>query len=155
MESYSRTVSPTHPFVQPSCIVYARSPRHALSSRPTILSPDSSAPSYSCRTLSLSKMSSQRPTGYLQGSVPGLLDPTQSRRLLCDTETTLLFATFDPRSATGDLLSAHDEVPPGRRDRIVIETTRGASRWRFVPPPVYAPGGVLEASWPKCLTICG
>ncbi|RPD68635.1 hypothetical protein L226DRAFT_495510 [Lentinus tigrinus ALCF2SS1-7] len=98
----------------------------------------------------------------LQGSKPGLLDPTQPARILRHPNSTLCFAAFDPLAASGH---AHPrkrtDADPARPKRIVIETTPGnrmPSRWRFVPRARRAPGtpgSEDEGVWPRLVIVCG
>ncbi|EGN99838.1 hypothetical protein SERLA73DRAFT_72622 [Serpula lacrymans var. lacrymans S7.3] len=97
----------------------------------------------------------------LQGTTPGLLDSSQSKRVLRFSNSKLHFASFDPRTAY-----AGDEIPDIRKmslkedqprpKRIVIETTpEGLSSWRFVPRALLEEGVVEEGSWPRVVNICG
>ncbi|KAG2345594.1 hypothetical protein BDR05DRAFT_116804 [Suillus weaverae] len=97
----------------------------------------------------------------IRGTKPGLLDPTQPSRLLRAPDSTLSFASFDPRTALAgedipDLrkLSIGDDLPPPKR--IVIETTpKGTSFWRFVPKARLDGGARDEGFWPRVVEICG
>lgn len=97
----------------------------------------------------------------IRGTEPGLLDPTQPSRLLRAPDSTLSFASFDPRTALAgedipDLhkLSIREDLPPPKR--IVIETTpKGRSFWRFVPKARLDGGARDEGFWPRVVEICG
>ncbi|KAG2131994.1 uncharacterized protein EDB93DRAFT_1177323 [Suillus bovinus] len=97
----------------------------------------------------------------IRGTEPGLLDPTQPSRLLRAPDSTLSFASFDPRTALSgedipDLrkLSIGEDLPPPKR--IVIETTpKGTSFWRFVPKARLDKGVRDEGFWPRVIEICG
>ncbi|KAG1862566.1 hypothetical protein DFJ58DRAFT_725404 [Suillus subalutaceus] len=97
----------------------------------------------------------------IRGTQPGLLDPTQSSRLLRAPDSRLSFASFDPRTALAgedipDLhkLSIGEDLPPPKR--IVIETTpKGTSFWRFVPKARLDGGVRDEGFWPRVVEICG
>ncbi|KAG1881480.1 hypothetical protein C8R48DRAFT_744230 [Suillus tomentosus] len=97
----------------------------------------------------------------IRGTEPGLLDPTQPFRLLRAPDSTLSFASFDPRTALAgedipDLhkLSIGEDLPPPKR--IVIETTpKGTSFWRFVPKARLDAGVRDEGLWPRVIEICG
>ncbi|KAF8893331.1 hypothetical protein BD779DRAFT_1467705 [Infundibulicybe gibba] len=96
----------------------------------------------------------------ISGTVPGLLDPSQAQRLLRLPGSRLLFASFDPRTASApdvpDLhkLSLSEELY--RPKRVVIEmASTGESFWRFVPS-AQREGGVLnEGEWPRVVQLCG
>ncbi|KAI0743573.1 hypothetical protein C8Q80DRAFT_1106514 [Daedaleopsis nitida] len=97
----------------------------------------------------------------LHGSKPGLLDPTQSARLLRTPTSTLSFAAFDPLAAFANPAPhrkrSHD-TDPARPKRIVIETTPGSripAKWRFVPRARRATGVEDEGVWPRLVHICG
>ncbi|KAG2119559.1 uncharacterized protein F5147DRAFT_664592 [Suillus discolor] len=97
----------------------------------------------------------------IRGTEPGLLDPTQPSRLLRAHDSTLSFASFDPRTALAgedipDLhkLSIGEDLPPPKR--IVIETTpKGTSFWRFVPKARLDADVRDEGFWPRVIEICG
>ncbi|KAI0630394.1 hypothetical protein C8Q77DRAFT_1280452 [Trametes polyzona] len=96
----------------------------------------------------------------LQGSKPGLLDPTQPERLLRVPGSTLSFASFDPLTAASGPSHARKryDPEPARAKRIVIETPpggRGTNRWRFVPRAPRAPGVEDEGVWPRRVLIDG
>ncbi|TRM70070.1 hypothetical protein BD626DRAFT_391274 [Schizophyllum amplum] len=95
---------------------------------------------------------------YISGTEPGVLDPRQPQRLLRHPTSRLLFASFDPRTAsTFDLskLSLKDELY--RPKRVVIEmAATGACSWRFVPKAKRGPGVQDdEGQWPRVIEICG
>jgi hypothetical protein len=97
----------------------------------------------------------------IHGQNPGLLDPFQPQRLLRVPNSTLSFAAFDPRTASGDKdipdfrkLTINEELY--RPKRVVIETApNGESFWRFVPRARRADGVVDEGSWPRVVDLCG
>ena len=95
---------------------------------------------------------------YLGGSTPGLLDPTQSDRILSHRGATLTFATFDLHTASGGQnVQLSGEPGSNHSSRIVIETIPGShqpSKWRFVPTARCA-DGVTEGNWPRFIDICG
>ena len=104
---------------------------------------------------SLNRRMSHPTLPLLRGTQPGLLDPSQSSRLLVDPQASLHFATFDGSIANGD--PRNSESPPNERRRIVIETFHGRSdpcRWRFVPPALMSPGLQSEGTWPRVISIC-
>ncbi|KAJ4483421.1 hypothetical protein J3R30DRAFT_3284694 [Lentinula aciculospora] len=97
----------------------------------------------------------------LTGSTPGILDPTQRDRLLTLSQSTLSFASFNPRTATSSHstpdarnLSLNEELYNPKR--IVIETyPSGETFWRFVPKTRLDEGVVDEGNWPRVVDICG
>lgn len=100
-------------------------------------------------------------TPQISGSVPGVLDPTQPDRLLRRPNSTLFFASFDPRAA-----SAQQDIPDIRKlsineelykaKRVVVETAAsGESFWRFVPKARRDEGVLDEGQWPRVIDICG
>ncbi|KIJ67930.1 hypothetical protein HYDPIDRAFT_107472 [Hydnomerulius pinastri MD-312] len=95
----------------------------------------------------------------LRGTQPGLLDPSQSSRLLRDPDSKLIFASFDPRTALADdsyinTLNINDDLPPPKR--VVIETSpKSISFWRFVPRARLEEGVLNEGIWPRDVYICG
>ncbi|PFH51481.1 hypothetical protein AMATHDRAFT_80212 [Amanita thiersii Skay4041] len=97
----------------------------------------------------------------LTGTVPGLLDPTQPLRLLRHPTSTLLFAAFDPLTATvqRDLPDIHKrslDKELYRPKRVVVEIALNGGRyWRFVPNARREEGVVDEGSWPRDVDICG
>ncbi|KAH7907722.1 hypothetical protein BJ138DRAFT_1116438 [Hygrophoropsis aurantiaca] len=103
---------------------------------------------------------SGKPMRKLRGSTPGLLDPSQSKRLL-RFGGSLSFASFDPHTAHAvsdvpdiQILSIDEDLPPPKR--IVIETTpNGTSFWRFVPKASLEEGVTDEGLWPRVVNICG
>ena len=92
---------------------------------------------------------------------PGILDDSQRARLLRHPNSTLLFAAFDPLTASGlkdvpDLrnLSLNEELC--RPKRVVIENTpTGENFWRFVPRARLEKGLGDEGTWPRTIEICG
>ncbi|KAJ7084397.1 hypothetical protein B0H15DRAFT_784281 [Mycena belliarum] len=99
-------------------------------------------------------------TARIAGAVPGVLDPQQPYRLLRRPSSTLSFASFDPRAASGDhgwdlrALSLNEELYRPRR--VVIETAcSGESFWRFVPKARWDEGVTDEGEWPRVIDICG
>ncbi|KAJ7497305.1 hypothetical protein FB451DRAFT_1335525 [Mycena latifolia] len=99
-------------------------------------------------------------TPRIAGTIPGVLDPQQPLRLLRRPSSTLSFASFDPRAASGDHgwdlrgLSLNEELY--RPKRVVIETTcSGESSWRFVPKARWDEGVTNEGEWPRVIDICG
>lgn len=109
--------------------------------------------------LSSNSMPMQVP--QLNGTTPGLLDPTQVTRLLTAPTSTLIFASFNPRTAAGlpqnlnhDRIALQESRDPARR--IVIEITiTGDKFWRFVPRAKRDEGVLDEGSWPRVVEICG
>ncbi|KAL0955909.1 hypothetical protein HGRIS_002100 [Hohenbuehelia grisea] len=97
----------------------------------------------------------------LDGTKPGLLDPTQPARLLRVPNGTLAFASFDPRTATSSSdipdvrkLSLNAELY--RPKRVVLETLpNGQTFWRFVPKARWEEGVLDEGAWPRTIDICG
>lgn len=96
----------------------------------------------------------------LSGTKPGIIDPTQSSRLLRTPDSSLSFASFDPHVATppdvSDLrkLSLNEELY--RPKRIVLETLpTGQSFWRFVPNAAREDGVLDEGTWPRTVELCG
>lgn len=92
---------------------------------------------------------------------PGVLDRNQNRRIRRHPESTISFASFDPHTATSDLvlpdleqLSLRAEL--NRSTRVVIETLpSGVSTWRFVPKAQRAAGIPDEGTWPRVVEIFG
>ncbi|EIM83012.1 uncharacterized protein STEHIDRAFT_171126 [Stereum hirsutum FP-91666 SS1] len=96
----------------------------------------------------------------ISGNIPGVLDPTQTSRLLRIPTATLSFAAFDPRAATTDSglgfpsISLNEELY--RPKRVVIESLPdGRSFWRFVPRAKWEPDVEDEGDWPRIIDICG
>ena len=96
----------------------------------------------------------------ISGSQPGLLDPSQTARLLRLPGTILSFAAFHPRAASSEIhidvdkLSLNEELY--RPKRVVIETLPdGDSFWRFVPRARRGIGVEDEGAWPRVINICG
>ncbi|KAL4063070.1 hypothetical protein V8B97DRAFT_1891462 [Scleroderma yunnanense] len=95
------------------------------------------------------------------GAQPGLLDPSQSSRLLRFPGSKLIFASFNPNTALVNdreldirRLNITDSLPPPKR--IVIETSpKGSTFWRFVPRAHLAEGVQSEGLWPRLIDICG
>lgn len=97
---------------------------------------------------------------HISGNLPGMLDPTQTSRLLRIPTATLSFAAFDPRAATTDSglgfpsISLNEELY--RPKRVVIESLPdGRSFWRFVPRAKWEPDVEDEGDWPRIIDICG
>jgi hypothetical protein len=98
----------------------------------------------------------------IDGTTPGLLDPTQVARILQSSNSKLSFASFDPLTAFGShvvpdinklSLKNEDFIRP---KRIVVESFQtGESFWRFVPKALMEEGVVEEGIWPKVVDICG
>jgi len=97
----------------------------------------------------------------ISGSVPGLLDPSQSSRLLRFSNSKLSFAAFDPLTAsaaqdTPDIRKMSINETCYRPRRIVVETApNGESFWRFVPKARIDEGVLDEGVWPRIVEICG
>ena len=98
----------------------------------------------------------------ISGSVPGLLDPTQSDRLLRMPGSRLHFAAFDPLTATARqcVTTGFRKLSIGRDScrpkRIVVEITpSGDSFWRYVPNALLEEGAEDEGDWPRAVDICG
>ncbi|ETW80475.1 hypothetical protein HETIRDRAFT_434570 [Heterobasidion irregulare TC 32-1] len=96
----------------------------------------------------------------ISGSQPGLLDPSQTARLLRLPGTILSFAAFHPRVASSEIridvdkLSLNEELY--RPKRVVIETLPdGDSFWRFVPRARRGISVEDEGAWPRVINICG
>jgi hypothetical protein len=96
------------------------------------------------------------------GTVPGVLDPSQSSRILRHSSNILTFASFDPHTARGQstfadigkLSLAEDSGSTARR--VVIESTpSGKFHWRFVPKANKEDGCIDEGTWPRIIDICG
>ncbi|KAJ3820088.1 hypothetical protein F5880DRAFT_1488628 [Lentinula raphanica] len=97
----------------------------------------------------------------LTGSTPGVLDSTQPDRLLTFSNSTLSFASFNPRTATSSHLTSDARklsLNEGSYNpkRVVIETSpTGEKFWRFVPKARLDEGVVDEGDWPRVVDICG
>ncbi|KAJ3724490.1 hypothetical protein C8R42DRAFT_661941 [Lentinula raphanica] len=97
----------------------------------------------------------------LTGSTPGVLDSTQPDRLLTFSNSTLSFASFNPRTATSSHLTSDARklsLNEGSYNpkRVVIETSPTGERfWRFVPKARLDEGVVDEGDWPRVVDICG
>ncbi|THV05040.1 hypothetical protein K435DRAFT_826551 [Dendrothele bispora CBS 962.96] len=96
----------------------------------------------------------------LFGPIPGLLDPSQTQRLLRFPSSRLSFASFHPLTATSNQdtdfrkLSLQDDLCKAKR--VVIETTpTGESYWRFVPKAQLDQGVSDEGQWPRLVNLCG
>ncbi|KAG6874468.1 hypothetical protein C0995_010378 [Termitomyces sp. Mi166 len=92
---------------------------------------------------------------------PGVLDRDQSQRIRRYPDSKISFASFDPHTATSDLvlpeleqLSLKAEL--NRSARVVIETLpSGVSTWRFVPKAKKAQGIPDEGTWPRMVEVFG
>ena len=108
----------------------------------------------------------------LSGTIPGVLDPSQSSRLLRTPSTLLFFAAFDPLTARGNgfpnFASLHIDPKASKRThpepmtssngkRIVIETDpeNGVCSWRFVPRAKTEGVFLDEGSFPRLVKLCG
>ncbi|THH00502.1 hypothetical protein EW026_g2040 [Hermanssonia centrifuga] len=95
-----------------------------------------------------------RPVSILSGVRVGLLDPTQSTRLLDTPNSTLFFASFDPHTASHNTRIPSTKDESGRR--VVIETlATGESIWRWVPRAKGVENTTEEGVWPRTIDICG
>jgi hypothetical protein len=101
---------------------------------------------------------------HLEGPKPGVLDKTQSRRLLRHRNSTLSFASFDPHVASFRDPAAHgisglsltEDTDKCRPKRIVIENVPGhGSFWRWVPSARKQEGVNDEGSFPRLIDLCG
>lgn len=95
-------------------------------------------------------------TKSISGTTTGLLDPTQSSRILSAPGSRLSFATFHPRTASAVTrkLSTRDELCSQKR--VVIETlVGGESFWRWVPRAKGVENTNDEGAWPRIINICG
>jgi len=97
---------------------------------------------------------------FISGLTPGVLDPSQPARLLRLSNSTLSFAAFDPRTASGtespDFRGLSVDEQSYRPKRVVVETTpTGESFWRFVPKARLLDGVQDEGKWPRTVDICG
>lgn len=97
----------------------------------------------------------------LTGTIPGQLDPTQPDRLLRTPGSTLLFASFDPRTAAPrqhglDFRKLSINETLYQQKRVVVEISpAGDSYWRFVPKARRDEGVHDEGQWPRIVDICG
>lgn len=97
----------------------------------------------------------------IAGTTPGLIDSSQTSRLVRVPGSTLIFASFDPKTASAapyvpelPKLSLDEELC--RPKRIVAETApNGDSSWRFVPKARWEDDVVDEGAWPRVVDICG
>ena len=91
----------------------------------------------------------------LTGSSLGVLDQTQSSRILNSPTSRLSFAAFHPCAGSAANSSAHCLLP-SYSSRIIIETlSDGSSVWRPIPLAVGASSLSDEGSWPRLINICG
>ncbi|KZP03364.1 hypothetical protein FIBSPDRAFT_845039 [Athelia psychrophila] len=109
---------------------------------------------------SLAGPSSSNGIHKIQGSAPGVLDPTQPGRLLRHPGSRLAFASFDPTIAHPGASNAAQNTNHGvenyRPKRIVVETSpQGASFWRFVPRARREDGVPDEGVWPRVVEVAG
>ncbi|KAK7045605.1 hypothetical protein VNI00_007438 [Paramarasmius palmivorus] len=93
-------------------------------------------------------------TRILTGPAPGRLDPTQPSRLLRDGQSRLLFASFDPRTASShqDPNFNHDL---SKARRVILEANGEKVTWRFVPKAALDEGVADEGEWPRVIDVCG
>ena len=95
---------------------------------------------------------------YLCGSRPGVFDPTQPTRLLRHSDSTLLFASFNPLTGNGPSLSA-DALTHARRIVIEVPRTNDFSEkpnlFSFVPNALLSPGVASEGKLPRVVNYCG
>ncbi|KAH9928227.1 hypothetical protein B0H21DRAFT_826329 [Amylocystis lapponica] len=97
-------------------------------------------------------------TRAIQGTVPSILDPTQPKRLLRHPSSKLLFASYNPLTATPRVPGLSAQHQPYNSKHIVIEITSGSTdtySWRFVPRAHQAEGIEDEGLWPRDIEICG
>ncbi|KAG6880331.1 hypothetical protein C0992_011080 [Termitomyces sp. T32_za158] len=92
---------------------------------------------------------------------PGVLDRNQSLRIRRHPESKISFASFDPHTATSNLVLPEFEqlslkAELNRSTRVVIETLpSGVSTWRFVPKAQKAEGIPDEGIWPRVVEVFG
>lgn len=92
---------------------------------------------------------------------PGVLDRNQNQRIRRHPESKISFASFDPHTATSNLVLPEFEqlslkAELNRSTRVVIETLpSGVSTWRFVPKAQKAEGISDEGAWPRVVEIFG
>ncbi|KAL0578203.1 hypothetical protein V5O48_003778 [Marasmius crinis-equi] len=92
----------------------------------------------------------------LSGTVPGLLDPSQKRRILRHPSSQIFFASFDPRTAAPDYQTSIFDTDIHRRRRIVLEVICNHTlTWRFVPSASLDQAATNEGAWPRLVEICG
>jgi hypothetical protein len=94
----------------------------------------------------------------LNGTQPGILDPTQPARLLRFPGAKLSFAAFNPLTASTRDSPEHPRLNTElyRPKRVVVETApSGECTWRFVPSAKRGNGVVDEGSWPRIVDLCG
>ncbi|KAG6837723.1 hypothetical protein H0H93_003525 [Arthromyces matolae] len=92
---------------------------------------------------------------------PGVFDRGQNDRIRRYPDSKLSFASFDPHTATSEIvlpdieqLSLKAEL--NRSQRVVVETLpSGVSTWRFVPRAQRAEGIPDEGTWPRMVEISG
>ncbi|KAF9268875.1 hypothetical protein L218DRAFT_984200 [Marasmius fiardii PR-910] len=102
----------------------------------------------------MSSSPSSSSTRIISGSTPGLLDPSQTQRVLRSPNSRLSFAYHDPRTAsTHHTLGVDHDLSKSRR--VVIEAQGGALTWRFVPKALLDKGVADEGQWPRVIDICG
>ena len=91
----------------------------------------------------------------LTGSSVGVLDHTQSSRILNSPTSSLSFATFHPYAGSAASSTACCLLP-SCSGRIIVETlSDGSSVWRPIPLAVGASSLSDEGSWPRLINICG
>jgi hypothetical protein len=99
----------------------------------------------------------------LNGTCPGVLDPTQPSRILQTQASVLSFASYEPRTASseqipdfGNLSLDADPSERCRQKRIVIETIPDKGIfWRFVPNAIREQYVEDEGTFPRLIKICG
>jgi len=112
-------------------------------------------------TDSISSMAGPSKLTSISGTIPGAIDPSQPARLLRLSNSRLLFARFDPLTATAandtpNVRNMSIDDTQYRPKRIVLEITpTGESFWRFVPKARLEEGVIDEGAWPRIIEICG
>ncbi|KAJ8076452.1 hypothetical protein PM082_000875 [Marasmius tenuissimus] len=93
-------------------------------------------------------------TRVISGTTPGLLDVTQSQRLLRHPNSKLTFASYDPRTTPAGLQA--DPLLDSCKDRRVALDVLGTSVvWRPVPRAILDEGVTDEGLFPRVINICG
>ena len=93
----------------------------------------------------------------LAGQDPGLLDSTQRARILSNTSSQLLFASYHPRAGASAYNNTNtaDQGHPLSNRAVIEVLPDGNCLWRLVPLAIGASSFLDEGSWPRLINICG
>ena len=94
----------------------------------------------------------------LAGQDLGLLDPTQPARILSDSHSHILFASYHPRagaSASPDNNTAGSITGPFSNRAVIEVLPGGHCLWRLIPLASGASSVEDEGTWPRLVDFCG